>query len=367
MNIHDGHIDYRGFFAITLLVTVGKVFNPSVSLLTQYAGQATWLLSLISGTCTLLIVLGLLKMMRATPHTSLLSMVRQRVGNWPAKVFGMILFICIVMDGALGLRLIVDQTKIVTLPKTPTSVMLLLVLVLSLFLCWRGIEALARMSAMWLPWVGSTLVLLAVLIWNLVDFKHLFPLLGPGVPTLAVEGVQHSLYYGEPIACMLLAPFARKQQDFERGVRNGLIVSILVCTLMILMVQLTMGSPASSSIAFPFLDMARMVYVSRFIHHLEGFFAAVWLIIALTQVAITVYLSTYLFSELFGITNFRPLLPGICCSMFLGALMPQFFYQTLEWKDIILIQGGGGLIYGFTLLLFLVGFLARKKTSPAPD
>lgn len=370
--IRDGHLGYRGFLSLVIITTAGKIFNPSATILTNSAKESTWLLMLVSAAVSYGFMLLVLSFMKPHAGTGLLQVIEKRVGVWAAKAYGMIIFAGMTFNGFLNLRLLVDQTKVVTLPNTPLSVMLLCILILCIYLNYKGIECLGRLSSVLLPWLIGTLISLALLVYNLYDFTNLFPLFGPGLGVVITEGVKHGLYFGELMALPVLASLVRNQDEFEKGMKRGGFYAILFTILLMLIILLTMGSQPASNISFPFLDMARMIYINRFIHHLEGFYSAIWLLIALTQTAIDLYLSTFTYAEVFQIKQIRPLYLPLASLYFLLALSPAYFNQTLNWKDRYLIEWGGIGVYGSFILIFLLSILftyrnnRRSQEDPPP-
>ena len=361
MNVRDGHIGVREWTALVLLATGAKILNPSSVVLTQYGKEATWMLSMTAGALNLLFLFLVVRFMRPYPGKGLLDVIGERSGRWLAKGFSLALCAGMTANGFINLRLLVDQAKIVTLPQTPISVMMICALLLALYLAYKGIETLSRLSRVLLPWLFGAIVSVAVLMMNRYNFNLLAPWFGPGLPQVAWEGVRHALYYGEPFAMTALALFVRSQSDFERGVRRGTIYAIVAATLVIIELQLILGSPGSERVAFPYLELSRMIYLNRFVQHLEGIYSAIWLLIAFTQIAIDLYLATFLFSQTFSMKRFRPLLLPMASLFMMFALMPSYFYETIVWKDIYLIQIGGAVIYGGFLLAWLASLFRRRE------
>ncbi len=363
MNVRDGHIGAREWTALVLMATGAKILNPSSVALTQYGKEATWLLSIAAGSVNLALISIVVRFMRDRPGSGLLDVISAKSGKWLAKGFALVLCIGMTGNGFINLRLLVDQAKIVTLPQTPVSVMMVCSLLLALYLAYKGIETLSRLSRVLLPWLFGAIGSVAVLMMNRYNFHLLAPWFGPGLLDVVWEGARHALYYGEPFAMTALALFVRTQDEFERGIRRGTIFATVAATLVITELQLILGSPGSERVAFPYLELSRMIYLNRFVQHLEGVYSAIWLLIAFTQVAIDLYLATFLFSQAFSVKRFRPLLLPMASLFFMLALMPNYFYETIVWKDMYLIQIGGAVIYGGFLLAWLASSFRRRKAD----
>ncbi|MFC4102079.1 GerAB/ArcD/ProY family transporter [Paenibacillus xanthanilyticus] len=355
--IKDGHIGYNGWICLVVLTQTVKIFDASSHLLVEKGGQTAWIISLIGGGFNLLFVYAVIRFMRSNPGESFLTILQTKVGNWASKLYGVNVFMLMIVSGFLHLRLSIDQIKIVTMPNTPFSVILLLILGLVVLLVVKGIETLSRMAATLVPWLVLMYFTLVVLLYQHLSLYNISPLLGPGIIQLVKKGISHSLYFGEPLGLCLLANLVREQKDFEKGLWRGTIYSVLMISGLVLVYQLAMGTPSSVNITFPFVEMTRYIYVNRFIQHLEGFYATIWLMMDFTQMGINMFFITYIFCTIFSVSHYRPLAIGFASLYFLLALSPTFFYQTLIWER-ELIKWGGYSTYG---MLFLFGFWAICK------
>jgi len=361
--IRDGHIGYKEWMSLSVISIGGKIFNPSSLIIATSGQRAAWIVSLLSGLTSQLFLFLILRFMRAHPEQSFLDVLSKRVGRWAFYWYGAIIFGAMTINGAINLRLLVDQTKIVTLPNTPVSVLMLISLLLALYLNHKGVETIGRVSYAIFPWMMAVILALFVMLVNQVRVSSLFPILGPGIEQVGLEGMKHGLYYGEVLALPLLAHLVRDQKTFEKGLKRAGFYVVAFTTAFLLLELLVLGFPASIRVSFPFLEMARLIFLGRFIQHLEGIFAAVWLIIAFVQVAIDLYLATYTFAVLFKVRSYQPLLPAMASLLFLLALLPHYFYQTLLFKDQLLMHWGGVVVYGTLVVFFLIGWLRKGRAG----
>lgn len=354
-------IGYKGWVSMVFVATSAKILNPSFIVLSTYGERATWLLSLCAGITALLVVKLVLVGMRQMPGGGAIEVIEKRIGVWAGSIVSLLVIVFMLMDTAISVRFIMTQVKVVTLPFTPTSVLIASSLLLSMFLAFQGIRRLSRVSAVVVIWFILSVFLLAVLLFRQADIANIFPLFGPGLSTVLIQGANHSMYYGELLMFTLLRGNVSSQPVFEKGIMRGGLYSVLCCTFVILLVQLCLGSPTSSQVSFPFIELARLIYINRFIHHLEGYFAALWLLLALPQIAIYLYLTTIAYAKLFRFQHYRPLLIPMTVLAYIASFYPLFFFDIIVWKDMYLIQLGGWLIYGVILVLLPLFILKKPK------
>ena len=96
------------------------------------------------------------------------------------------------------LRIFSDMIRIAVLPKTPLTVILAIVTFLSGYVVFKGPSALIRLNFL-LYWVIllSWLLLVSGGLASHFSFSGLFPLLGPGVPTLLTQGIYKVSLFAE--------------------------------------------------------------------------------------------------------------------------------------------------------------------------
>jgi spore germination protein KB len=355
--IKDGKIGYKGWLGIVILNETVKVFDASFHILFKDNNQAGWLSGIVGGLFNLLFVFGVLRFMHPFPNRGFLEVLQIKVGKWASNIYAINAFFLLVGAGSIHARLCMDEIKIITMPNTPFSVLSGLILGLAILIVIKGIEPISRVITLLMPYLVVMLISLVILLYEHYNFTNLFPLFGPGIKQLAFNGIQRSLYFGEPLALCIFAGFVREQRSFEKGLWRGAIYSFIIICSIAVFFQVAMGTPTTSEISFPFIEMTRLIYVNRFIQHLEGFYATIWLFLDLTAMALNLYLSTLIFTMFFSIPNYRPIVWGIASLYFLLILIPAFFYQTLT-IELTLIKWGGLITYG---LLFIFALATKTK------
>jgi spore germination protein KB len=356
--IKDGKIGYKGWLGIVILSETIKVFDASLHILFKDNNQAGWLSGIVGGLLNLVFIFGILRFMHPFPNRDFLEVLQIKVGKWASKLYAINAFFLLVGAGSIHARLSIDEIKIITMPNTPFSVLSGLILGLAILIVIKGIEPISRVITLLMPYLIFMLISLVLLLYEHFNFTNLFPLFGPGIKQITYNGIQRSLYFGEPLALCIFAGFVREQRSFEKGLWRGSIYSfIIICSISIFF-QLAMASPTTSEISFPFIEMTRLIYVNRFIQHLEGFYATIWLFLDLTAMALNLYLSTLIFTMFFSIPNYRPIVWGTASLYFLLILFPAFFYQTLT-IEFALIKWGGLITYGM-LIIFALASKTKK-------
>ena len=82
----------------------------------------------------------------------------------------------------------------------------------------------------------------------------------------------------------------------------------------------------------PFYEIARLIYISRFVQHLEAFFIVLWTIVGMLSIALEIYVGIYLLGQLFNLPTLRPLIIPVVLvlaelSMFPGDLASVIIFQ----------------------------------------
>ena len=112
----------------------------------------------------------------------------------------------------------------------------------------------------------------------------------------------------------------------------------------------------------PFYEMARLIYLNRYIQRLEAIFILLWVIVGIIAIAICLYGSLYVLAKLFKLPTIRPLIPVAALVMVQVAMLPPDTNSVLKIEAAFfgLFCAPGAVIFPITLLAAFL-FKGRRK------
>ncbi|GAX91940.1 GerAB/ArcD/ProY family transporter [Effusibacillus lacus] len=360
--IKTGHLGRFELFSLAVLAAVADIFLNYPQQLVLMGGPAGWMIPLISmGICLgIWAVIGPVLSKRGDGN--LLSLIRGRSGRWAVGIVSVIVVILLMLDMATTMRVFVETVITTLLPRSPISFIAVPLLLVIVYFAYSGVEGLSRVAWFVTPWFLIGLTVLLLLNTNWMNPEYILPLWGTGIPGLLFSGGIVTGVFLNVLILVFLSPLLRNPKDsmkigFWSIVAVGFIYSIV--TLVFIM---AFPTETSSKTAIPLYQLARLIYIGRFLQRLEAAFAFFWIAVALIKIAVSLWISTYLIAAAFRMPVNRPLVFPMGLVMYSLAFFPKSFPEALEANNFFRLHWGWTVVVGLPLVLLLwVRFRNRKE------
>ena len=346
--------------AISMVIMVGKILDPSADILIHWGHGAAYLLALLSGAMMLLCVLPMLWLFRQ-PDKSLFDHLFEQFGNVIGSIVGLLLLLALLIDICTTLRLDVHQIEVAFLPTTsPILIVMIYVAAMSLPV-YFGIEGLGRSNLIMFVLLFITLISLLLFMLTRAHLSYMPPVLGPGLPNLLQQGVLHLGFFAEMLLFFIFRPYLRTYREFRWSFLTGYIASVLWIALALFVFNLVIPYPTSDHLMYPFLESAKIVYFGRFIQHIEAVYAVAWVASSLIRLNIFIFAASLLCAELLRTANYRRFIAVVGAISFYGSLIPPSIMSDLSFKDIVSMQRSFLLYVSIPLALGLVAYIRKWR------
>jgi len=203
---------------------------------------------------------------------------------------------------------------------------------MAVFLVYLGIEALARSAYIVFPFIIFGIVFVLIMLWPLYQPLYLTPWNGRGVSTLLsgaykVSGIDLAITI--PV---IMASSFQNRRTIKHSVLYGLGISAFLKSITLVAGIAVYGVMTGREKVLPFYEVARLIYINRFVQHLEAFFIVLWSIVGMLAIALEIYVGLYLLGRLFDLPTLRPLIIPVVLvlaelSMLPGDLASVIFFH----------------------------------------
>jgi spore germination protein (amino acid permease) len=349
--------------ALVFIITFVPVFQTIWSTTVDRAQGAAWAIPLISGTTTLGILFAVLWIMRRHPG-DLLQIAEQLVGKAGAFLIGMHYMVHFMTEAVFLTREFAENTLITALPNAEFAITILFFATIPTILIFLGIETIARIAYLFLPFLIFSVLVVIFLIRQKFIFYQLAPWQGPGVIKVLQNGLQVTGFnFG-----VLLLPFLRHSfQDIPTIRKIGIYgfgLSIFLRFIMIASYLMVFGVMVAREKVLPFFEMTRIAYVSRYLQHIEALFILVWVMAGLSAIAVSLYISLYLGVRLFKLPTMKPLIIPFALIMSQLAMLQSDISSVIELHSKLIMTVYNMGTAGIPLVLVFVSIIRgrRKKT-----
>ena len=292
------------------------------------------------------------------------AVTRQLLGKAGAWVVSLLLILMFLSDAALLLRQFAENTLLTALPFMEFNNALSWYTVNAVILCYLGIECIARTAYIILPFGVASLGFVMAALTPFYDINLVGPWQGQGISTAIQSGIAVSGINFGVLLLFVLGPVFQNLRTIKRAALFGMGGSTLLKALSIFVFTLTFGTKVALEKTIPFFEMARLVYLNRYVQRVESLFIVLWVIAGIMGIAIDIYMAGYLLTRVLNLSTPRPLIASLALLVTGIAMIPPDIASVIRLDTVITLTLHNAGLYGIPALLFAATiFKGRKKKS----
>ncbi|SDD49419.1 hypothetical protein SPACI_024940 [Sporomusa acidovorans DSM 3132] len=361
MKYRSGRLGIAEGLALAFVITFPPIFLSTATKSVQAAGSIGWvpgtLAALSGGTLLYLYTLVL----EHNPG-DLLTVTQSILGKPASWILGLFYFTVFFVLASLWTRQFAENTLLTALPFAAFDNVILWYSLGSALLIYAGIEALCRSAYVIMPFSITAMLLVFALLLPMYKPMYLFPWQGKGLENLARPFI-NLLGATAPLSLLLfLAPAFQTIKTVRSALLFGFGGSTLMRVSAVAVFIMVFGSFVGAEKMLPFYEMARLIYLNRYIQRLESIFILLWVITGIIAIAVCLYGSLYILAKLFKLPTIRPLIPAASLVMMQLAMLPSDTNAVLALESNFfgLFCAPGVVVFPVTLLVVFLLKGGRK-------
>lgn len=351
---------YEGILFITTII-VSKILYTSTSLVVKQTGTACWYTTLISCITAVIFFLLVCMLLDRFPEKGLAKIFEAVLGKILGKISTLLFSGYILYYAASTLREFLEMIKVYNLPDTPPSVIMITFLAASILFSYKGIESIARVSAIYFYMILSGLVIILVMAHPYYDFDFMRPYWGYGFKKTLQVGFLRSSAYEEVLTLPIIAASLHSVKDCKKIGTISLLLSGFIFSITFLCYlttyQYTIGKENLSGL----FQLSRIIYYNRYVQRVESVFLFAWVISSLITVSTAFYLSVRVYCESFDIADRRPILLPFALLSYVVALQPKDVSELIDINLRFIRQYSLYLNFGVPILVLIIAIIFKKK------
>lgn len=361
IKLSDGKIGFREFASLITFAIGIKLTDTTPTFLFQSGGNAGWLIPVISYMILMLVMIVMFSVLKNNPGKGLMELIFELTGPVGGFLIGALLFAIILAVTVLNSRSYVGIVNTMVYQRTPTPILFLILIAAAGYIAILGLEAIGRVAWVIFPYAFTIFILLFFLVWEYIDWLHLFPIAGPGVPRLLKESLIHTSIFGEIFYLLALVPYVRTFTDFRKASVIGFSLSIFNIVLSTVVYVAVFDYPAVRYLAFPFQQLTRVAQFGQVITHVESIFLFFWLMCSVVHFAVYLYLVSFFFAQTLRIRKMKSLVLPFAGLVFVLGLIPENAVVVNRFRGILIEWAS--LLY--LVLPFILWMLDKRKRRHA--
>lgn len=361
MSYQPGKMGMADAMSLVCFATLARVFLTGLPRLAEEAAGLEWLVIFVASLFTA-VMAYLLLFVRAQIHGDLIEMTERLIGRPGAWAVGLYYIFMFHSNVVVLLRQYAENTLLTAIPNIDFQQALLWYAVPAAIILYLGIEVIARGIWLLTPIIFLSFILTWIMAAPFYQYLNLAPWMGTGLAKVAKTSVLGAGFDVGIIVIFILAPAFQNTRTMKIGIVFGLGLSTAIKCITALCYIMAFGDIVGAEKILPFFELSRLVYLGRYIQHIESIFILTWVIGGIIFVAISMYMGLFLIGRLLGMPTFRPLIPVFTVILTQLAMIPPSIDDVIK-LDALWIQLGNIGIYIIPVILLLVTFIRKKRRS----
>ena len=317
------------------VVTIYEIGTTVVFGFSSETGRAAWIAVLISTSIGILINLVYLMLMHMNPGLSLVQWYTSELGTFIGGCIAWLYPLAFIYDGARGLADLDILVPSTLLPKTPILVIRLIFILVIIYALFSGLEAIARMSEIFLPIIVILFILEIILLFlsDSVNLQYIKPFLGKGWGTIwkSVFPLGITQTFGQSIEFAMIWPLVKDSSKIVKSTLSAIIFAGIFMAILDALAIVVFGENTFSNSVFPMYRLIRVINVGRFIENLEAVNVLYFLTTMFFKLVLHFYTSITAVQQLTYSKNKKTfIIPVAIIAFFISMGMSQSASEHLE-------------------------------------
>lgn len=285
----------------------------------MFAKQNAWISVVPSITTGLLTLWALITLANRYPGLTILQYSSKILGKWLGKCLG--LYYIYFWFTSISV-LTIQHTffiKTLLLPKSPSIVGSVSLLILCGITVYIGIEVIGRLNEFIAPLILISLIPILILAIGYAEPVQLKPFLGEGIlPVLQGAVIPAGAFMNQVFILGWLLPFLNQPKKARKVSLIALFSISTLIFIIVLLAIMVLGS-LTGKLTYSVLSVMQYIGIEGSFERLEAIAVAMWVMGNFVKVSVALFIFCLCISQLFGIQNYRDIVAPLTLLSIIGS------------------------------------------------
>ena len=248
------------------------------------------------------------------------------------------------------LRYFSNVLELIYFNDTPTSFLLILFLIGSVFAAKHGIKTISHVNLLLFPIVFLSLVIILFSTFKDLVPQRIFPILGFGAYKTFVSGFSNIFTFGSIAYLFFLMPLLKNPEDYKQTAIISVVISGIYIFFSVLCLTMMFPFAAFTDETLSMYLLARRISFGHFLQRVDAMFILFWILSILVFISFNINIVNIILKKLINIKISDQLNSSITLLIFSLAL---YFTSISNMKYILNVY----IKYAFIILCIVISFI----------
>ena len=342
---------------LVVIVMITHIISDLPNEIIKAMGSASILNMIFISAIILLFFLIVAKIFSCFNTNNILYVAEYLGGKFLVTLLSVIYIAYLLFVSALLIRRFASLLKIIYFKDAATWTIIACFILVALITLKLGTSNIIKANTLIMPTILITIVIIFISSINKFDFASVFPILGYSSKNTFLNGFENIYAFTGLIYLYLIGPSLKNVKDYTRVGVTSIIISAIYLILSVAPFISNDSEPLSMYLS------TRTIEFGQFFQRSDAIFMFIWIFTFLSYLSVIgIYISRI------GIHTFGSLQNSIspyfyAIIVFIIALIPRNASQIAFLTDVVYKYLAIGVVFVFSFLILLLGFIKKKLTS----
>jgi spore germination protein KB len=322
-----------GLYQLAAIIILFQIGSSPLFLLASEAKQDAWLAVLIAMLCGLgLLAFVTLAIQKQEPEKNLIEILIQYLGKPAGLSVAWLYVIYFIYKSVRNVREFGDLMIQYLLPESPLTVITGILMLVSCYTVFKGVEVFFRVSEILLPILAGIYLFMVMLliIVGLIQLNQLLPVLPEGIKPVLSAAIPEviSFPFGEMVLFLMFWKYTENKEKLQAVTLSAYCMSGIFLTCTSALIICIIGPALGGAGGIPLMLAASMIQIAGIVERMDPF-VAILLFLGVLMKQTAYYLGAALaVGSIFRISYRKMLLP-VGLAIYVGSLLFKSYMQQI--------------------------------------
>ena len=324
------------FWTLSNLITI-KMFFTYPKYMVETAGCSAWMSCVFMSLIAIIISYITLSLYEKSGKKNIIELSNKLGGKTFSVIIGLILCITLLFNMAVTARTLPESVKIVLLPLTPMSYLIIIVGIAAAVGAFFVIYSITRIHSLFMPVAFIIFIAMLLFLAPHIEINNILPVLGKGTYNTFVGSFYTLSIFSDIVVFYIILPFVGNSSDAKKGAVKSLLLSSVISVAIVFIYNTVYAYPSSDEFIFPLYQTTRLIRIGDFFQRLEAFFEFIWSISMLLYTSLYLFVICYIWKEIFNLKYSKELIFPFVIIFSTLSYLPASTTQMSDWGKFVYI------------------------------